>query len=73
MEDHKIVELYLARDEAAIRHTGEKFGGRLWSLSYGITEDRQTAEEGENDTYLRAWNSIPPPASGILFYPLQQL
>lgn len=60
MEDHKIVELYLARDEAAIRHTGEKFGGRLRSLSYGITEDRQTAEECENDTYLRAWNSIPP-------------
>ena len=60
MEDHKIVEMYLGRDEAAIRYTSEKFGGRLRALAWGITEDWQTAEECENDTYLKAWNSIPP-------------
>lgn len=60
MEDEKIVELYLRRDETAIACTGEKFGRRLRSLAYGIVEDRQTAEECENDTYLKAWNAIPP-------------
>ena len=60
MDDKQIVELYLARDEGAIRQTTQKFGPRLRALSYDITRDAQTAEECENDTYLEAWNSIPP-------------
>ena len=60
MDDNRIVELYLLRDEAAIRQTAEKFGSRLRALSYGIVNDRQTAEECENDTYMEAWSSIPP-------------
>lgn len=60
MDDNRIVDLYLRRDEAAIRETAGKFGGRLRSLAYGIVDDRQTAEECENDTYLEAWNAIPP-------------
>ena len=60
MEDTKIVDLYLTRDEAAIKETAEKYGRRLRSLSQGIVDDAQTAEECENDTYIEAWNSIPP-------------
>ncbi len=60
MDDSKIVELYLSRDEAAIKHTSEKYGSRLRSLADGIVNDRQTAEECENDTYLEAWRAIPP-------------
>lgn len=60
MDDRKIVELYFKRDESSIRHTSEKYGRWLRSLSYGIVEDMQTAEECENDTYLKAWNAIPP-------------
>lgn len=60
MEDNRIVELYLARDEAAISQTSDKFGARLYSLAYGIVDDRQTAEECENDTYMQAWNLFPP-------------
>lgn len=60
MEDTTIVELYQRRDEAAIRHTAEKYGARLRALAFGIVNDRQTAEECENDTYLEAWNTIPP-------------
>ncbi len=60
MDDNRIVELYLLRDETAIKHTSEKFGSRLRSLAYGITNDRQTAQECENDTYMEAWNAIPP-------------
>lgn len=60
MDDERIVELYLSRDEAAIKETAEKYGGRLKALSFGIVGDPETAEECENDTYLEAWNSIPP-------------
>ena len=50
MDDNKIVELYLLRDETAIKQTTEKYGSRLRSLAYGIVNDQQTAEECENDT-----------------------
>ena len=60
MDDGQIVTLYLQRDEAAIRRTTERYGRRLYALALGITADAQTAEECENDTYLQAWNTIPP-------------
>lgn len=60
MEDGRIVELYLSRDESAIEVTSEKYGRRLRALARGILEDDMEAEECENDTYLRAWSSIPP-------------
>lgn len=62
LEDEKIVELFRHREEDAIRQTAEKYGARLRALSFRITADKQTAEECENDTYLEAWNRIPPNA-----------
>ena len=44
MDDNRIVELYLLRDETAIKQTAEKFGSRLRSLAYGIVDDQQTAD-----------------------------
>ena len=60
MEDAKIVELYLQRDESAISSTAEAYGTRLRQISMNIVCDSRTAEECENDTYLQAWNTIPP-------------
>lgn len=60
MDNSQIVDLFLQRDESAIKQAAERFGNRLRSLAYGIVNDLQTAEECENDTYLEAWNSIPP-------------
>lgn len=68
MDDSKIVEMYLARDEAAIKETKEKYGKRLRSLSHGIVCDFQTAEECENDTYMEAWSTIPPHEPKSYFY-----
>ncbi|WP_434309507.1 RNA polymerase sigma factor [Hominifimenecus sp. rT4P-3] len=68
MDDTKIIDLYLCRDETAIAQTSQKFGNRLRALSYGIVNDRQTAEECENDTYMAAWNSIPPHEPRNYFY-----
>ena len=60
MDDNKIIELYLSRDESAIRETQEKYGAKLRQTAYRILENHEAAEECENDTYLKAWNSIPP-------------
>lgn len=59
-EDRELIEQYLARDEAAIAGTERKYGRALTALSEQITQDRQDAQECVNDTYLDAWNSIPP-------------
>ena len=60
MDDNAIIDLYLARDEDAIKLTGEKYGSRLRSLAFHILCDHSSAEECENDTYMRTWNAIPP-------------
>ncbi len=60
MEDSRIVELYFQRDESALTYTADKYGRRLRAVALGITEDVRTAEECENDTYLKAWSTIPP-------------
>lgn len=60
MEDERIVELFLARDEAAVWRSAEKYGLRLRGLALSIVGEQQTAEECENDAYLAAWNAIPP-------------
>lgn len=60
MEDNRIVDLFMCRNVSAIEEASAKYGSRLKSISFGITEDRQTAEECENDTYMEAWKTIPP-------------
>ena len=59
-DDRTLVDLYLARDEAAIDGTAQKYGQALNTLAERITENAEDAEECVNDTYLDAWNSIPP-------------
>lgn len=60
MEDSKIMDLYFARNEDAIRHTDDTYGRRLFYLAERIVKNDQDAEESVSDTYLKAWNTIPP-------------
>lgn len=60
MEDIAILELYWQRDEQAITQTKHKYGNMIRTLAYRILHNREDAEECENDTYLGAWNAIPP-------------
>ncbi len=69
MDDIKIVEMYLKREEEAIKFTSDKYGARLKKLAYTIVNDIQTAQECENDTYLQAWKLIPPNEPRDYFYP----
>lgn len=60
MNDHKIIELYFARDERAISETSEKYGGYLSTVANNILSNTEDTRECVNDTYLSAWNTIPP-------------
>ena len=60
MEDDKIMDLFWARDQAAIEETSAKYGGRLQRLAVKILYSHEDAEESVNDTYLKAWDSMPP-------------
>lgn len=60
MEDSKIVDLFLERNEKAIKESAKKYGKIIKKITLSITEDEHMAEECENDTYLSAWNLIPP-------------
>lgn len=66
MEDRQIVALYWQRDEAAIDETSQKYGQYLAKIAFNILADREDAQESVNDTYLAAWNSIPPHKPGVL-------
>ena len=60
MQDNEIVDLYFARDERAIRESADKYGLLCRGIALRILSDEQDAEECVNDTWVRAWNAIPP-------------
>ncbi len=60
MEDLQIIDLYWQRDEAAITETDKKYGPFCHRIAKNILSVREDAEECVNDTYQRAWNSMPP-------------
>ena len=60
MTDHEIIELFFARNEQAIKETDKKYGAYCYSIAHNILKSAPDAEECVNDTYLKAWNSIPP-------------
>lgn len=59
MDDAKIVELYWARSDAALTETVKKFGPYCHTIAYNVLENVEDSEECVNDTYMRAWNSMP--------------
>ena len=66
MEDTKIIQLYWDRDETAISETANKYGNYCTSISRNILENEEDVKECVNDTYLHAWNSMPPHRPNIL-------
>ena len=60
MNDEQILALYFARDDRAVMETDRKYGRFCFSLAQEILHNQQDSEETVSDTYLRAWNVIPP-------------
>ena len=66
MDDAKIVQLYWDRNEQAIPVTADKYGSYCSSIAKNILGNKEDAEECVNDTYMSAWNSMPPHRPSIL-------
>ena len=66
MEDARIVDLYWARSEKAIEETSAKYGNYCYAIAHNILANHEDAAESVNDTYLNAWNSMPPHRPAIL-------
>ena len=66
MEDTEIVSLYWDRDESAIRETETKYDRYLTKIAYNILDDLEDSRESVNDTYMAAWESMPPHRPTVL-------
>ncbi|RHP30795.1 RNA polymerase sigma factor [Lachnotalea sp. AF33-28] len=66
MNDQSILELYWNRNESAIRETSKRYGTYCFSIAHNILKNREDSDECVNDTWLHAWNAIPPARPGRL-------
>lgn len=66
MEDSYIVDMYWKRSQNAISETSNKYGKYLYSIAYNILYNAEDSDEAVNDTYLGAWNSMPPHRPTVL-------
>ena len=60
MDDSRIVELYWQKNADAIKETNSKYGAYCFAIADKILHNKEDSEECVNDTWLNAWNSIPP-------------
>ena len=68
MDDKNIVDLYLQRDEMAVKETEAKYNTYCFRIANNILSIPEDAEECVNDTYLETWNRIPPNKPYTYFY-----
>lgn len=66
MDDQTIIDLYWRRDETAVTVTQAKYGPYCYRIAANILADSQDAEECVNDTWLGAWNAMPPHRPALL-------
>lgn len=73
MEDTQIIQLYFARSESAIENTAEKYGPYLNQVAFNILRCAEDTEEVVEDTYMAAWNTIPPTVPTVLKHFLSRI
>ena len=66
MDDSAIIDLYWARDERALELTDLKYGKLCRTVAFNILHNQEDTEECVNDTWLRAWNAMPPNRPSVL-------
>ena len=66
MQDEQIIDLYWERSEEAIRETDKKYGKYCGTIAWNILYSAEDAEECVNDTWMNAWNAMPPHRPGFL-------
>ena len=66
MKDARIIELFWQRDETALTEVENKYANYCFAIAWKILMNREDSEECVNDTWLAAWNTIPPKRPSIL-------
>ena len=66
MEDRQIVELYWQKNADAISETSSKYGAYCFTIADHILNNAEDSEECVNDTWLHAWNAMPPQRPNVL-------
>ena len=66
MDDQSIVALFWERSEQAIAETDRKYGAYCYSIAYHALANNEDAEESVSDTYMAAWNRLPPHRPSVL-------
>ena len=66
MEDQQIIALYWDRKERAIEESGKKYGAFCLKIADNILRSHEDDEECVSDTWLRAWNAMPPEKPNVL-------
>ena len=67
MTDSQIIALFWERNEDAIKETDAVYGRKLFAISDKILRSQRNAEESVSDTYMRAWETIPPVMPNYFF------
>ena len=60
------------RNEEAIAQTQQRYGGYLYKIAFQVLASRPDSEESVNDTYLKAWGSMPPHQVSTAFSQLRE-
>lgn len=66
LNDIEIIELFWKRDESALAETDRKYRGYLMRIATNVLNNAEDGQETVNDTYLKAWNAIPPHKPSLL-------
>lgn len=66
MEDSRIIDLYWQKDSAAISESARKYGAYCFAVADNILHNTEDTEECVNDTWMRAWNMMPPQRPHVL-------
>lgn len=66
MEDNRIIDLYWTRSQQAITESETKYGAYCRAVARNILPRAEDVEECINDTWLRAWNAMPPQRPAVL-------
>ena len=66
MEDSQIIDLYWQRSADAIPETAGKYGAYCFTIADNILHSAEDSEACVNDTWLHAWNAMPPQRPSVL-------
>lgn len=66
MKDDEIINLFLTRDENAIKELSAKYHPYCYKIAWNLLANKEDCEECLNDTWFSVWSKIPPARPPVL-------